>query len=199
MTQSDGDRVRSERIGQCLLIHALMARITTSSRSCLSVTNLPVAVTTPTVDIAVVSNGACVPLTCSKRKVLSFEWVIIPLPRDVACNGTVSNDVRALGAWRQRPDNVERERCRGGTARIVGVNGVGRVARYVLWRAPDAAVGCPKGEPCGQRRRDFPRGDRSAGGRWRDGGRERSVVGDFNRRGIGNGSDLVVDGDVDLS
>ena len=100
MTKSDGDCVRTKRIGLCWLILALMARITTSSRSCLSVTNLPVAVTTPTVDVAVVSNCACVPLSRCNRSVLCFKGVVIPLPCDIAGNGGVTSNQGALGAWR---------------------------------------------------------------------------------------------------
>ena len=111
-----------------------------------SVADLTVAVSPPTVDIPVITDSTSVTPRSIHCEVVSSYWVVIPLPCDVSADGGISSDVGAIGAWRQCPIHVECERCGYRTARVVGVNGVGHVARNVLRCAPDAAVGRSKGK-----------------------------------------------------
>ena len=69
-----------------------------------------------------------------------------PTPSDVGADGGISSDVGAIGAWRQGPIHVERERCGCRTARVIGVNGVGCIARHILRSSPNATVGRSKGK-----------------------------------------------------
>ena len=86
-----------------------MARCTTGSRSSLSVADLSVAVSTPTKHVLVAIESTGVPFSSHKREVLRLERIVIPLPRNIAGNGTVAGDEGTLGAWRQCPVEPERE------------------------------------------------------------------------------------------
>ena len=106
----------------------------------MAIADLSVTVTPPTVDVAVVSNCAGVPLSRCNLIVLCFKGVVIPLPCDVACNGAVSSDVRALGAGRQCPIKTKYERGAGRASAVIGVHGVRDILQQSCWRSPNASV-----------------------------------------------------------
>ena len=112
----------------------------------LAITNLSVSITAPAVQITIIFDSASVAPRGIHGQVACFEWVIVPLPSDVGADGGISSDVGAIGAWRQGPIHAERERCGCRTARVIGVNGVGCIARHILRSSPNATVGRSKGK-----------------------------------------------------
>ena len=113
VTKGKGDHIGAQIIGCRRDVLTLVARCTTGSRSSLSVTDLSVAVSSPTKHVLVAIKSTGVPFSSHQREVLSFERIVIPLPRNIAGNGTVAGDEGALGTWRQRPVQAEYERGAG--------------------------------------------------------------------------------------
>ena len=180
MTKCHGNCVISQSVCCGWNILTLVARIATCIGRGLTVSNLPVSISSPTICLVIVSNRTCIPATSNKAEGICFKRVVVPFPGDVRSNGRVSGDVGAIDAWCQGPIHVEGERCRCRTARVVGVNRVGCVARHVLRCAPNATVGRSKGKAGWQGRCDFPRCDSTARDCWCNGCQE-PIVGDFNR------------------
>ena len=116
----------------------------------LAVANLPVAVSPPTVHIAVALDGARVELTGDNGEAVPFEGIVVPLPRDVGAHRCVASDEQTIDDRCQGPVDVEGQRRRGGPTGVVRVNRVGCVAGDVFGCPPDAAVGRAKRQSRGQ-------------------------------------------------
>ena len=111
MTKGQSDHVRTEVVGSRGDIFALVPACSASGRTNLVVSNLTVAVSAPTKDIAVVVNRTRVPFARHQPFIDRFERVVIPLPGDVGADRGISSDVGTINAWRQGPIHVERECC----------------------------------------------------------------------------------------